>query len=157
MNISFPSNVNCTNRIQSFHKMSVYFAWIPKTRASTSTRSSDLVTLVFEADPNWLVVTVLFSKTNIKKHICRSTVDYIDGRRERNVDGDILPYLDGRKMRVHGLPKQRCMHCEMAVLLGLRAWKIQLDEVGIRCIRLRGNGSSPYGLYGGRERTYLAS
>jgi hypothetical protein len=63
--------------------MSMYFARIPKTRASTSTRSSDLVTLVFEADPNWLVVTVLFSKTDVKNHVCRSTVDYVDGRRER--------------------------------------------------------------------------
>jgi len=87
--------------------MSTYFARIPKTRASTSTRSSDLMTLVFEADPNWLVVTVLFSKTDIKNHVCRSTVDYVDGRRERerSMDGDILPYLDGRKMRVHGEPK----------------------------------------------------
>jgi hypothetical protein len=68
--------------------MSMYFARIPKTRASTSTRSSDLVTLVFEADPNWLVVTVLFSKTDIQHHACRSTVDYVDGG-EREIRTEI--------------------------------------------------------------------
>jgi len=51
-------------------------------------------------------------------------VDYIDGWKERNVDGDILPYLDGRKIRVLGVTKQRWMHWEMVVSLRLRARKI---------------------------------
>jgi hypothetical protein len=41
------------------------------------------VTLVFEADPNWLVVTVLFSKTDIKDHECGSAMDYIDRGRKK--------------------------------------------------------------------------
>ena len=40
------------------------------------------------------------------------------------MDGDILPYLDGRKFGVHGVPKQWWMHWEMVVLLRLCARKI---------------------------------
>jgi hypothetical protein len=80
----------------------MYFARIPKTRVSMSARSSDLEIFVFEADPNWLVVTVLFSNTDIKNHACGSTVDCTDGR-----EGEIWTetYLDGGKMIMHGEPK----------------------------------------------------
>lgn len=63
--------------------MSMYLVRVTKTRATTNTRSSDLVTLVSEADPNWLVVTVLFFKNHIKNGEFGSAMDYIDGGREK--------------------------------------------------------------------------
>ena len=46
------------------------------------------------------------------------------------------------------------MDWDVAVLLRLQARKIQIEEVGIQCVRVKGNGSPPYWLHGGRERKY---
>ena len=123
----------------------MYLAKITKTRASTSTRSSDLVTLVFEADPNWLFVTVLFSKTNKKNHEYRSTVDYIDGRREK-VGLRHTAVFRWKKNESTWITEMEMdgMGDGCAVLLRLHARKIQVQGAGMQCVRGRGNGAPLY-------------